>query len=907
MKSILSAVVGATLALSAIEANAQATPGERQVALTIETDTLASALDKWAQQSGFQIFVQDWEAAKKLPARSLKGTFAAQDALEQLLSGTPLTYVWISDKAVSIRKKMPQTVPTALQRTSLEGQGTPPISKFTGDSPRDQTGAARSESVTHRSERDAQSDIKEVEEIIVVGTNIRGIQNTTAPITVLDRAYIDSTGIATTSRLIETLPQNFALTSQSGVSVPGVSSSREQGSSINLRGIGEGTTLVLLNGRRMAPGFVGSAPDISALPLSAIDRVEVLTDGASARYGSDAIGGVVNFVLRRDFDGSDTRLRAGWASGGVNEYRASQAIGNAWSSGSALVSLEYYKRDLLPASERDFVPSAAALGSLYPEDENYSALLSGQQNLTDSVGVFLDALYTHRDSYNESGLVTLHENYQTENPQMQATGGVAWQVGADWEIETSFSYGRNDLEQVQTSDAFIANGGAALVDTLFEVESGQVKADGPTFEIPGGPIRTAVGLEWRSEKLDTESSFRSGLVGASGHFDQIVRSAFGEVHVPIVSAVNAMSGMRGLELSIAGRYDEYSNFGSSFDPQYGVMWEPIGGLRVRASYGSSYKAPKLSDYNLAFNQGLALFLPDPSAGGVTHQLRVSGRNVEGYAPQESDSLSAGLDIVPESVPELRIGVNYYRIKYRNRIANPPTADEILANPASFGDLILRDPSLQQVNDYLAIGAAGGRALLAFNPNFTPNTNFDPNTVDVIVDTRRRNLSVLKTSGIDASLHYAFDAGESHLDLGVAGTYILEIEQQVTPAAVPLDTVGTYYDPPQMRLRGSFGWQRHAWSVNMFANYTDSYVDDRVAQKKPVSSYTTVDARIACDMGAWFRTGFASGLTMSLNVQNLLDEDPPRTAIIVPSSDLGFDPTNADPMGRFIGFEVTKTW
>jgi hypothetical protein len=120
MKSILSAVLGVTLALSVIEAESQATPGERQVSLTIESGTLATALDAWAQQSGFQIFVQDWEAAKNLPARSLKGTFTAQDALEQLLSGTSLTYLWIGDKAVSIRKKAPQTLPTSLRRSNLQ-------------------------------------------------------------------------------------------------------------------------------------------------------------------------------------------------------------------------------------------------------------------------------------------------------------------------------------------------------------------------------------------------------------------------------------------------------------------------------------------------------------------------------------------------------------------------------------------------------------------------------------------------------------------------------------------------------------------------------------------------------------------------------------------------------------------
>src|SRR5262245_52646818 len=130
MKSILSAVIGATLALSAIEADAQASPGERQVSLTIESSSLATALDKWAQQTGFQIFVQDWEATKNLHAPSLNGTFAAQDALEQLLSGTSLTYVWNDTRTVSIRKKTAQTVPTALQRTSLDGEQAVPVAKF---------------------------------------------------------------------------------------------------------------------------------------------------------------------------------------------------------------------------------------------------------------------------------------------------------------------------------------------------------------------------------------------------------------------------------------------------------------------------------------------------------------------------------------------------------------------------------------------------------------------------------------------------------------------------------------------------------------------------------------------------------------------------------------------------------
>lgn len=176
-----------------------------------------------------------------------------------------------------------------------------------------------------------------VEEVVVTGTQIRGADNTTVHTVVLGRDYIDSTGFSTTTQLIQSLPQNFALEDQSGVNVPGTTTSGEQGASVNLRGVGEGTTLVLLNGRRMAPGFQGNAVDISALPLSAIERVEVLTDGASAIYGSDAIGGVVNFITRHDFSGAETQLHRGWADN-ANEDRVSQMLGGAWNGARKVVS-----------------------------------------------------------------------------------------------------------------------------------------------------------------------------------------------------------------------------------------------------------------------------------------------------------------------------------------------------------------------------------------------------------------------------------------------------------------------------------------------------------------------------------------------------------------------------------------
>src|SRR5699024_4427010 len=118
------------------------------------------------------------------------------------------------------------------------------------------------------------------------------------------------------------------------------------------------------------------------------------------------------------------------------------------------------------------------------------------------------------------------------------------------------------------------------------------------------------------------------------------------------------------ELSLAGRYDDYSSAGSSFDPQAGLMWEPVKGLRLRARYGTSYKAPNLVDYNLALNSALAISLP-PSG---LQLLQVGGTAVENLSPQESETSSFGLEFTPESVSGLDVSLNYYKIRYTGLIA-----------------------------------------------------------------------------------------------------------------------------------------------------------------------------------------------------------------------------------------------
>lgn len=883
------ALTGSVLTILAAAANAQA-----MTEWDLPEQPLAKSLRDIAAQTDSNIlFDKKLVDAQSAPPLKMKAT--TEQALQQVLEGTGLTFRHLDDKTVTIQLASTSAATTT---SASYGSSNGRIRLAQADS---------GEPVGRRGRLVEGRPLEDIEEIIVTGTNIRGIENNTAPVTVLTREYINASGYSTPSQLLASVTQNFAAANQSGQNIPGVGGSREEGAAINLRGIGEGTTLVLINGRRLSPGYRSAAVDISALPLSAVERVEILTDGASAIYGSDAVGGVVNFILRNDFEGVETRVRAG-AADGVDEYRVSQAVGGAWDTGNVMLSLEYYDRELLRASDRDFVPANSLVGSLAPEDENYSAIISGRQELAGSLSMFVDALYTNRDSFNAGGRINFGENTLTENPQFQATVGLDWNVAGDWQLQISGTYADNKLEQTQ-NNLVAGSQNPFLFDSQFQIEAGELKADGTLFTLPGGNVRAAIGGGYRSESYEELSKRPNGVVNFSADADQSVTSAFAEVYVPIFGEGNAVQGIRALELSLAGRYDDYSTSGSSFDPQAGLMWEPVAGFRLRGRYGTSYKAPSLVDYNLATNAAIAGFVPLPGRG-LTHLLQITGTDVAGLSPQESESSSFGFDYIPQTAQGLTLSLNYYKIRYSGFIATPGTPAVLIGNPAVYGDLLFNDPSVDLVNQFIAIGRLGIQGFRALNPNFTPNTNFDPATIDVIVDARRRNLSSVSTSGIDLATQYDWKVGANSFLVGIGGTYILERDLRVTRLADETDTVDTIFNPPNWRARASMSWQRGGLGANLFVNHTDSYQDNRVTTApalREIDAYTTVDMRVAYNFSNRFTSGFLSGFTVALSAINVLDEDPPGVAVAANSSDPGFDPTNASPFGRLISLEFSKTW
>lgn len=203
-------------------------------------------------------------------------------------------------------------------------------------------------------------------EVVVTGSNVRG-GAVTGPVRVIGRREFERSGKATIADAITAQTANFGGSGNPVASLSGIDQASINYSlapAANLRGLGPDATLTLFDGRRVAgSGGRGDFVDLSAIPSLAVERVEILTDGASAIYGSDAIAGVVNIILRRRFDGFDARLRGSLGTrgepwGGI----ASAAAGQTWATGSIFAAYEYEHRGRLTTDDRTYT----ATGDLRP-------------------------------------------------------------------------------------------------------------------------------------------------------------------------------------------------------------------------------------------------------------------------------------------------------------------------------------------------------------------------------------------------------------------------------------------------------------------------------------------------------------------------------------------------------------
>ena len=190
------------------------------------------------------------------------------------------------------------------------------------------------------------------EVIVLTGSAIERRDSTApSPLTIVDRTTIDASGLPSLGDVLQRLP------SHSNGANAQVNNGGDGSIRINLRGLGAERTLVLINGRRHVPGGTGanSSVDLTAIPIAVVERVEVLTDGASAIYGSDAIAGVVNIITRRRFDGTKASVYAAASSRGDGSvYNLSLVSGTSSRRGNVVFSAEYHEQQPVYAGHREF-------------------------------------------------------------------------------------------------------------------------------------------------------------------------------------------------------------------------------------------------------------------------------------------------------------------------------------------------------------------------------------------------------------------------------------------------------------------------------------------------------------------------------------------------------------------------
>lgn len=969
---------GAALATVAGVAQAQ-TPAPAQINFSIAPGPLGGALNAYASQAGRQLMFTSEQVAGRR-TQGLSGRMTPDEALNRLLSGSGLTAVRSTSGA------------WVLQRATTEELATTTL-----------------------------------EEVVVTGTLLRGPGDTPSPVTVIRREDLDRAGRATVAEALAALPQNYAGSGTPTAALVGsdpMQSNSGLATGVNLRGLGPDSTLVLVNGRRMAgAGGRGDFADVSAVPTAAVDRVDVLLDGASALYGADAVGGVVNIILRRDFDGQESRLRIGASEGGAESVIAAHTWGRTWSNGQVLASYEFERQNALSTLDRPYTatgdlrpfggtdhrtyysapgnlvrfdsasggyvvthairpgssgvataPSNFAAGqqnygntrvggALIPEFDRHAAYIYARQSLGEAFEFTGDLRFSQRDFETESLTPTTIATVTAANPHFVSPTGaashsVAYAFGEDigasrrsgrsrslgatlgaraflpagWEAEAFLTYGaeRSDdqrtgmlqstfLQEALGNTAenpatpfsasrdgylnlfgsgaantravldFISSGWSRYTDES-EVASANLIVQGVALQLPGGDLRVAAGAQFRTESLRNRgTTFTSGLAPTSSQApdkDREVSAAFIEIRAPLVGQANARPGIQRLELSLAGRVEEYDDIGSTANPKVGLIWSPLADLTMRANWGTSFRAPAMVE--LAERRYIsATFVADTVGQQVA--LFEGGGNPD-LKPETAETFTIGFDYRPAGRP-WRFGATWFDIDFSDQIGRP-ALDNLTQ--------VLLDPNLAPFVRRIDRTSAADRAAvdaLITSPAFLLPGVLPADAFGVIVDARWLNTASVEVRGLDANAAYDLDLAGGALTIEATASYMTDFARRVTTAAPSVDLVDTYGFPVDLRGTLSGRWVRDDLSVRVAVNHVGGYRDLRQIR---IGSWTTTDLQLGWEPSA----AWGDGLSLTASVRNLFDADPPFYDAV---TGIGFDAGQADPLGRTISLQVTKRW
>jgi outer membrane receptor protein involved in Fe transport len=417
-----------------------------------------------------------------------------------------------------------------------------------------------------------------------------------------------------------------------------------------------------------------------------------------------------------------------------------------------------------------------------------------------------------------------------------------------------------------------------------------VSASGDLFEWSGGTIKAALGAEYREEQVrDIPSGAAVAtnlnpdpIVGFSSTSADAKRdqwAVFAELYVPVTE---------GLDVQLAGRFDDVEGFGSDFNPKLAVRYEPFEQLVLRGNWSTSFRAPSLAQIGAGVR--LTSFTVDceitpgacdgdPTADGEALLSEELGNT--GLKAEQAESYSLGA--VFEPTRDFTITADYWNIRHEDLVG----VDE--------DDFIRR----ALAGEFQTVDVATG-----ILPTGTPGLEIDRGFV-VDAHIPLTNLGFQETSGIDLSATRYFDLDRlGTLTLTADAAILLEFDRQASPASPIVDEAGEF-TYPELTMTGRARWRKDDWRASLSARYVSSYRDDpsarvldaAIAQGLVRPGYEDVDSWITFDASVSY--DYAENSFIQLSIDNIFDQDPP----IALATGANVDHFNHDSLGRFITLRV----
>jgi len=639
--------------------------------------------------------------------------------------------------------------------------------------------------------------------VIVTGTRSteRTVSSSLQPIDVITPQQLQQSGAtqltAALARLVPSL--NFPQ--------PTTISGAEVARPVTLRGLSPDQVLVLIDGKRQHSGAFlnlggaigrGSNPvDLNAIPVSAIERIEVLRDGQSARYGSDAIGGVINVILKKSGTGGQVTAKFGGydAGDGLQRQLSADTGFKLGDKGSIHVAIDTQNNDGSNRAGRD--QTAASVGTTYgkkvywlgdPAVQSNKVSVVGQYEFSKAAEVYFEALY--RRDRDETASLYRHRGDSTNVASIYPSGylpvsipivndatltaGLRGELGDGWHYDASVSHGSNEYDQ--RSHSINADYYRAFGETPFFIQGADYKTNQQVVNLDiskeittswlPNPVSVSFGAEYLRQAYkvtpgDAVSQYgaNGGITGdLQGNWQRHDTSEYIDLETNLTDR---------FAVSLAGRHENYSDFGGTTSGSLSGRFDFTPRVAVRGSVGTGFRAPTLVQQHYA---DISSQLQDLGQGQVLVQsgtfpvdaaaARLLG--AEKLKPEKSRSATLGL--VLEPLNGWNVSVDAYYIKINNRInlsSNIPV-------------------STSAVNAYLAANGV--------DANYQ-SIRYFTNAVDT------------RTRGLDVVSQYGFDfANGDRLNTTVGWAYNENEVTRVKPNPAILDELGVAVQRVERRER-----------------------------------------------------------------------------------------------------------